>query len=235
METKFLSIFLITLLFISCNKEDVELMYQEAEPVTDIDGNTYKTVKIGDQIWMAENLKVTHFNDGTEIPLLDTDEKWKHPHEYFSDFSGYCWYDNNKSNKDIYGLLYKGYTIKTNKLCPAGWHIPSLDEWNVLINFLGGDSIAGISLKEKGNAHWSIHNYEANNISGFTALPGGYRDRYAEFKGINHVGYWWSSTYSESSTLFLWHIGLSRYFNDVSFGGSERIEGYSVRCVKDSN
>ena len=222
-------ILILTIIFISsCDKEDISKMIQEDEPVIDIDENTYKTVKIGEQIWMAENLRVTRFNDGTEIPqLIDVDD-WKN-----SNLMGYCWYNNDKTYSDSYGAIYNGRTIKSDKLCPTGWHIPTLEEWQTLIDYAGGDSIAGLSLKEQGNEHWTTFNKNVNNKYGFTALPGGYRDIYGEFKGINHLGIWWTST-NEDSTPLLWFISISRYFENVdkaSFG--QVSDGYSVRCVKD--
>ena len=158
--------------------------------LTDIDGNAYKAIKIGNQVWMYENLKTTKLNDGTAIPLVTTSAAWGN-----LTTPGYCWYNNDEaSNKNVYGALYNWYTINTGKLCPAGWHVPTVAEWTTLTTFLGGESVAGGKLKETGIAHWKSPNTGASNETGFTALPGGFRDFDGVFAQIYNSGCWWSAT-----------------------------------------
>ena len=155
------------------------------------DGETYKTVQIGNQVWMAENLKATKFNDGEAIPHGTTKLYWS-----TSSNSAYCWYNNDESTyKSTYGALYNWYTVNSGKLCPAGWHVPSLNEWNALGTLLGGNQIAGGKLKESGYSHWASPNQKASNGSKFTALPGSSRDYSGQWGGtIGTRGLWWSST-----------------------------------------
>jgi len=143
---------------------------QIKESVTDNDGNSYHVVKIGNQTWMTENLKTTKYNDGSSIPFIADGYQWIGSVE-----GGYSWYNNDQSNKNIYGALYNWFAVTTGKLAPKGWHIPSKTEINTLAINLGGYSVAGSKLKEYGNLHWYSENKDATNFSGFTALPGGYR------------------------------------------------------------
>jgi hypothetical protein len=116
------------------------------EQVTDIDGNVYRTLSIGNQIWMSENLKLKRFNDGTQIGTTFT---------MLSQIPAYCWYNNDSASfNNTYGVLYNWYAVKTGKLCPVGWHIPSDSEWTTLGNYLGGSSVAGGKMKEAGIKHW---------------------------------------------------------------------------------
>ena len=168
----------ISFLFTVCNKENdpviAPITFNPSityASMTDQDGNIYKTVTIGAQIWMAENLKTTKYNDGTDIPLLTTNSEWS------KTTSGYCWYENNiVKYKSTYGALYKWYTINTGNLCPIGWHVPSDSEWLTLINFTGSELYAGRNLKEAGTTHWVCPEYGGDNLYGFTALPGGWRE-----------------------------------------------------------
>jgi uncharacterized protein (TIGR02145 family) len=195
--------------------------------VKDIQGNRYKTVTIGTQVWMSENLKTTRFNDGTEIPMVSENDTWiKLTTPAFS------WYNNDSTeNKKTYGALYNWYAINTNRLCPTGWHVPTDAEWMKLITLLDGFVSAGGKMKEKGIEHWKSPNDGATNESGFTALPGGYRSLEGIFNYTRIAGYWWSSTkYNESSILF-WNI---RYKPDYIYKyRSELFCGFSVRCIKD--
>jgi len=118
--------------------------------VSDIDGNYYKTIQIGSQIWMAENLKTTRYNDGSNIPLVTDNTAWSN-----LTTPGYCWYNNDAATyKNVYGALYNWYAVNTGKLCPSGWHVPSEYEWTLLVNYLGGVYAAGGKLKETGTTHW---------------------------------------------------------------------------------
>jgi uncharacterized protein (TIGR02145 family) len=197
-----------------------------ASPVTDIDNNTYNTVGIGSQLWMAENLKTTKYKDGTDIPLVTDDVVWGS-----LTTPGYCWFNNNEAIfKDTYGGLYNWYAVNTGKLCPTGWHAPTDAEWTILTTYLGGESVAGGKLKETGTAHWQSPNFGATNESGFTALAGGFRAM-GSFGSFAMYGHWWSSTSSSADYAYYRRL----YYADKV---AERVNfskyyGYSIRCVKD--
>ncbi|MBN1185565.1 MAG: family 16 glycosylhydrolase [Bacteroidales bacterium] len=194
---------------------------------TDGDGNNYPVVKIGTQVWMAENLKTTKYNENAEIQLVINNSEWttlQNP--------GYCWYNNEGAlNKNIYGGLYNWYAVNSRKICPLGWHVPSDLEWTTLIEYLG-EQTAGGKLKETGNGHWSNQNTGATNETGFTALPGGHRLNYdGSFSNIRDFGYWWSTT--ESSTQGALARTMGYYYTDLSQGNYPKEFGFSVRCIKD--
>lgn len=215
-------------------------LYNKLGPLYDNrDGETYKTVKIGTQVWMAENLKSTKYNDGTSIPLVRDDSTWSN-----LSTPGYCWYDNDPDTyKATFGALYNWYTVKTGKLCPSGWHVPSDEEWKELEMYLGmtqqqadifglrGTNEGG-KLKETGTTHWQSPNTGATNESGFTALPGGSRIHNGTFNTSGYSGSWWSST--EFKIDHAWGRYLT---NDVSYvsraWGYSGEDGLSVRCVRD--
>jgi uncharacterized protein (TIGR02145 family) len=202
---------------------------------TDLDGNSYITVSIGSQVWMAENLKTTKYNDNTTIPLVTNAAAWSN-----LSTPGYCWYNNDEDTyKNIEGALYNWHAVNTGKICPTGWHVPTDAEWHTLTLTLDADAridiveslIAGGKLKEAGAAHWSSPNIDATNETGFTALPSGFRDTGYFFNVNNNEGFWWSSTEVDTN---------SAVFRDISsnFGGIFILErdkktGYSVRCLKD--
>jgi M6 family metalloprotease-like protein/uncharacterized protein (TIGR02145 family) len=199
-----------------------------ADAVTDIDGNYYNTVTIGSQVWLAENLKTTKLNNGLDIQNVIDAAAW-------SGLStpAYRWYDNDIHNKNIYGALYNWYTVNTNNLCPSGWHVPSEADWTILIDYLGGQYIAGGKLKEAGTTHWQSPNVGATNESGFTALPGGTCLEDGAFINIGTSGYWWSSTEDRPGVS----VGrqLNYYFDAVDFPTFYNQDGLSVRCVKNEN
>ncbi len=180
--------------------------------ITDIDGNVYKTIQIGTQTWMAENLKTTNLNDGTAL-------SYNLSHE-----ASYCWYNNDEiTYRNTYGALYTGYARSNSRLCPTGWHVPSDAEWTTLTNWLGLLSIG--DMKETGTTHWNIPNGDATNLSGFTALPGGSRSSNGEFGGIGTRGSWWSTSgYNRSLSYLDGGIGLFLDFTNSY---------HSVRCLKD--
>lgn len=199
----------------------------QAQTIKDIENNVYKTVKIGKQVWMSENLKTTKFNDGTDIPFVTNDISLS------SDIitPSYCWYDNDTlTNKNTYGALYNWYTVSTEKLCPIGWHIPSESDWDELRDFLGGSNLAGGLLMEKGTTHWPSPNYFGTNESGFTALPGGSCNGGGCF-GIGDMGQWWSSMGLDESEA--WHMELSVYNGSAAYGKYIlKSNFFSVRCIK---
>jgi uncharacterized protein (TIGR02145 family) len=202
------------------------LIKKESGTVTDIDGNIYQTVIIGTQIWIAENLKTTKYNDGTTIPLVTDGKTWAS-----LTTPGYCWYDNDAAtNKNIYGAMYNGFTVNTGKLCPVNWHVPTDTEWTTLTNYLGGANIAGGKLKETGVSYWLSPNVGATNVTGFSARPGGDRINLGDFVNIGVSGFWWSSTYDLNGQRYRQidynDGGIGRYFYF-------RQPGHSVRCIKD--
>lgn len=194
--------------------------------VRDIDGNIYTTVEIGLQTWMAENLKTTSYKDGQPIPRIMDDAVWQ------SDEKGaYCHYNNEFSNKYLYGALYNWHAVHTGLLCPDGWHVPADIEWTILADFLDGEIGAGGKLKEAGTTHWDSPNSGATNETGFTALPGGSRHSANGFYYLGSDGYWWTSTESPGNLAFYRYL-FSGDQNMRTYEGGQK-DGYSVRCVKD--
>ena len=191
--------------------------------VADVEGNIYKTIAIGSQVWMAENLKTITYNDGTEIPFVPDVTEW-------SGLStpAYSWYDNDTV---VYGAFYNWHAVATGKLCPEGWHVPDDNEWAELVAFLGGSAVAGGKMKEIGTAHWSSPNSGADNKSGFTALPGGYRTAAGEYNSIRRHGFWWSST--ESTTADAYSRSLYHGYPNIDRNKTNKKSGLSVRCVRD--
>jgi uncharacterized protein (TIGR02145 family) len=198
--------------------------------VSDIDGNIYKTIQIGTQLWMAENLKTTKFNDGTLIPDVTDDIEWQN-----LTTPGYSWYNNDAASyKTTFGALYNWYTVNTDKLCPTGWHVPIDGEFKTLTDYLGNNS--GQKMTETGNTHWLDYVIGATNLSGFTGLPGGFRYYYSNngpevnFAGIGETGSWWSAT--ESGALgsnFQLSYDYSIYLSPYPMN---KVDGMSVRCIK---
>lgn len=196
--------------------------------LTDIDGNEYKTVTIGNQTWMSENLAVTRYNDGNLIPLETDSVMWTSLSS-----PAYCWYNNDKEvYKQSYGALYNGYTAVSGRLCPAGWHVPSDAEWDILAAYLGGADVAGGKMKESGTSRWVRPNTGASNMSNFNALPGGLRYFDGNFRDLGFGAYWWSSTQLNPERAFFRFV-----FHEESiiyrFDNLKRI-GFSVRCLKDN-
>ncbi len=206
--------FFIAIFFILCN---TGLYAQEkSETVTDVEGNVYQTVKIGTQTWMAENLKVTRFANGEGIPEIKSNEKWP------TAYGAFCWYNNDIFFKNTYGALYNFYIIDQQsipggkRLTPKGWHVPSVEEWQVLINYLGGEKVAGAKMKEAGTDHWSSTNAETTNESGFNALPGGFRIitfNGCRFDNVGEYGLFWSTN---SKNMFTsWCYWLKADKNEI--------------------
>jgi len=198
--------------------------------VTDIDGNIYKTIKIGDQVWMAENLRTTHYRNGDAIPNVTEDSIWGG-----LETGAYCNYNNTEDLDTIatYGRLYNWYVVNDSRgLAPKGWHVPDINDWLILIDYLGGDTIASNKLKEVGDLHWADP-FESTNSSGFTALPAG--GRYLS-KSTNDMGfyteYWAMPQYNTTSAPFLYLFFFdSKVWKGINF----KVNGYSVRCIKDKN
>lgn len=199
--------------------------------VTDADGNTYKSVRIGDQVWMAENLKTTKYRDGTAIPYITDKTTWAG-----LTTGAYCYFLNSTSNGSVYGGLYNFYAVINNhNLCPNGWHVPSDSEWKTLRDYLGGENIAGGKLKETGTTHWDSPNTGANNISGFSALGSSWRGEDGNFYySVGWMTYWWTDTEYNNNNAWSYYIsyGSSKL---VRFSGAyhQKKAGHSIRCIKD--
>ncbi len=186
--------------------------------VSDADGNIYTTVIIGTQMWMAENLKTTTYNDLTPITY----------HTGFQSTSPeYAWYNNDISYKTPYGALYNWYAVNTTRLCPAGWHVPSDEDFVTLVTFAGGPTVAGGKLKEAGLTHWIIPNTGATNEYGFTALPGGGTQQSANgFVSMGYGGIYWTSNstianvFQNTTETVVRGVGYNNYVKN------------SVRCIK---
>jgi uncharacterized protein (TIGR02145 family) len=195
--------------------------------VTDRDGNVYKTIQIGPQTWMAENLKTTKYRNGDPIQLVLPNAKWA-----VLKAGAYCWYNNDATKKAIYGALYNWFAVKDKRnIAPAGWHIPTEEEWATLAKYLGGSRMAGGKLKETLTSHWLDPNAGATNSTGFTALPGGYRNNTGVSDKIGYCGGWWSST-QYSLTVAWYHYTDYGTSNLYSVSGFKN-DGFSVRCIKD--
>jgi uncharacterized protein (TIGR02145 family) len=194
--------------------------------VTDIDGNVYNTVKIGEQCWMKENLKTFRYNDGSFIPSGLSDTAWEN-----ATYGAYSTYSNNL--RDVtYGKLYNGFAVTdSRKLCPAGWHVPSDSEWSTLENFLGGAAVAGDKMKS--TTGWNPPNTQATNESGFSALPGGFRAWYGLccFSVGIDGHFWWFSPDGVSPAIGYRNLENKSAKSSRSNGDKE--SGYSVRCIRD--
>jgi uncharacterized protein (TIGR02145 family) len=227
---------LILVLTNSCKKDEYSVSGIIFNPavtygtLTDIDGNVYKTVKIGTQTWMAENLKVTKYRNGATIPIITDGNQWEGMTS-----GAYSEYSNNSINGSVYGKLYNWYAVSdSNNLAPTGWHVPTSAEWTTLKNFLGGDSVAAGKLKEIGTSHWKGPNTGATNETGFTALPAGCRPilNWGAYENVGNEGYWWSS--SLSITSYPVYQDISYNSSKVqSYSSIRKTAGYSIRCVKD--
>ncbi len=199
--------------------------------IKDVDGNVYKTVTIGTQTWMSENLKVSKYNDGTTIPNITDNTQWQ------NDTTGtWSYYNNDTVNNSKYGKLYNWFAVsKTSNgnknVCPTGWHIPTDNEWTVLIDYLGGENVAGGKMKEVDTTSWNSPNTDASNTSLFSALPGGFRNDNGGYNSFGSFGGWWSS--SEGSIYYAWYRSLFNFIGNATRGYYLKEGGLSVRCLRD--
>lgn len=224
----------LTLLFIftsatllHCKKADIK------EPVTDIDGNVYTTVTIGNQVWMAENLRVTRYRNGDPVPKITDQAAWQNT------ISGaWCNYMNADSNANAYGHLYNWAAINDARgIAPHGWHIPTDEEWFTLQYFLGDYMVAGGKMKESGTQFWFSPNTGADNSSGFGGMPGGIRESPGAypnpFWGIRFFGFWWSATETSDNPLYASFRSLRHDSSYMGWTNTYKNNGLSVRCIKD--
>jgi uncharacterized protein (TIGR02145 family) len=249
MKNKLILLFaLLIFLQASCEKEEPRIGKTSAVfnpdkvygTVKDIDGNVYKTITIGSQTWMAENLRVTHYSNGDPVPNVKDNTKWSQQTS-----GAYCSYENTRNPDTIatYGLLYNGYAVlDSSELAPEGWHIPSDEEWSTLVATIdagdgttdqyGSNSIAGGRMKEAGTRHWGYPNRFADNSSGFTAIPNGIRwQNPANFSYWHYDLSYWSST--EWNTIQLYYRGINTDFASIRRQPFGKVAGMSVRCIKD--
>jgi uncharacterized protein (TIGR02145 family) len=209
-----------------------QLEYKQIEPVTDNDGNAYSVVTIGTQVWMGENLRVTTFKDGLSIPYVTDGRTWAN-----LTTPALSWYNNDESTfKSTYGAIYNWYAVNSGKLCPVGWHVPSVDDFTALVAYLGGQGIAGGKMKEAGTTHWNEPNVGATNGSGFTALPGGGRYNLHSDPGVfldlGYGTYIWSATESTNDVM-AYSYDLVFDKEVITKNEYSKKDGGSVRCVKD--
>lgn len=200
-----------------------DLSYGE---VKDVDGNTYATIQIGDQTWMAENLRTTRYSNGDSIPNIQKSWEW-----YNRTSDAWSNYNNDSMLDAMHGRLYNWYTVADPRnLCPTGWHVPSDADLTELINYLGGPEQAGPKMKSTFPGQWS-GNAEATNESGLSVLPSGKRGLAADFTLMTYRGTFWSATeYNEGDGLareIFWNGNEVGRYNDYKY------YGFSVRCVKD--
>ncbi|MCJ7446061.1 MAG: fibrobacter succinogenes major paralogous domain-containing protein [Bacteroidales bacterium] len=197
--------------------------------VRDVDSNTYKVILMGTQFWMAENLKTTRYGNGDLIGTTTPATR-----NISGDTSPmYQWaYGGNESNAATYGRLYTWYAITDSRnICPTGWHVPTGDEWRTLIMYLKGLDVAAGKLKETGTTHWTSPNTGATNETGFTALPGGYRNPSGTFSLIGDSGFLWTTTEYGATNAYSYYMSYSS--NDLGVIHESKKSGYSVRCLKD--
>jgi uncharacterized protein (TIGR02145 family) len=190
----------------------------------DYDGNAYPTFTIGTQVWMAENLRVTHYRNGDIIPNVSYNIAWSGLL-----IGAYCWFDNDTSNK--YGPLYNFYAVDDSRgLCPTGWHATSDAEWTTLTIYLGGPNIAGGKMKSVSSL-WAVPNTDATNNSGFSGLPGGNRQPDGNFDSESGSGHWWTST--EGDNYNAWGRWLYYDYPVIGRLSYNKTYGLSVRCMRD--
>lgn len=231
--------FLIIMLLCCGNPTTTEI---DPDTLKDIDGNTYKTVKIGYQWWTAENLRTTKYKDGTPIPHLTNDSLWA-----IDTIGAYCYFWNDSAaNAEKYGALYNWHAVNTGKLAPEGWHVPTDADWTELENYLiacgynwdgtTADNKIGKSMATKtGWIPSSIegtpgNDMQTNNSTGFSALPGGFRNYIGFFSGQSGFGHWWSATKNDASTAY--YRSLTNNLVSLYSGSIRKEYGFSVRLVK---
>ena len=194
--------------------------------ITDIDGNIYNKIIIGNQTWMVENLKVTHYTDGTEIKLESNNNSWGVTTE-----GAYCWYNNDgELYSNDYGALYNWIAVVTGKICPEGWHVPSDAEWLELENFIINDGYEGtVGYVLKANYKW-IDNGYGTDVYGFKAFPGGNRPANGDYKYLGNSGFWWSSSLDNDK---VWIRSLDYNNSNLHRVSALKTFGMSIRCIKD--
>jgi len=217
------------------------IVFYKVDPIivygnlTDIDNNNYKTVTIGSQTWMAENLRVTKYNDGTAIPIVTDSAAWS-----TLTTGAYCNYNNTVNTDTIktYGRLYNWFAANTSKLCPTGWHVPNDSEWTTLENFVINakplaSTVGWVDAGSFAIAGSAGDTPSTNNKSGFTAIPAGYRNWIATYNDLGTNASWWSTTENPSfPVVYAEVISIYDWYSSPENGGREKATGLSVRCLK---
>ncbi|GAB4447489.1 MAG: hypothetical protein Fur0028_02420 [Bacteroidales bacterium] len=195
--------------------------------VSDIEGNIYKTIKIGSQTWFAENLRTSHYNNGDVIMTTDKEISEENKPQYQWPANG------DESLVEKYGRLYTWYVVTDKRnVCPCGWHVPTQEDWAELIEYLGGDvEQIGANLKESGTKNWNAPNKGATNSSGFTALPAGIRDYTEGFAWFGKQSQIWTSTNNDEDDAI--YFNLNHLNSEILEDTYNKKAGYSVRCIKD--
>lgn len=211
----------------SWSDEPSERQVAPAE-VADVDGHVYSTVTIGDQVWMAENLRVVRYRDGTAIPHVRGTPEWSG-----LTIGAYCLPEHDPAaQSDRYGVLYNFRATQDSRgLCPGGWHVPTAEEWRSLIDCLGGTESAGGRMKDTSSGLWRVVVPGTTNESGFSALPAGGRGQFGSAAEVGYFATWWSSTPSDADGA--WHWGLYPEKSSIRSNPGHRSSGFSVRCVRD--
>ncbi|TAL75080.1 MAG: hypothetical protein EPN88_03380, partial [Bacteroidetes bacterium] len=196
--------------------------------VEDVDGNSYNTVTIGTQTWMAENLKTTRYSNGDQIPNVPYFEDWRNLNT-----GARCENTNIPDFSSTYGFYYNWFAVHDNRnVCPAGWHVSTDAEWTTLTSlYTGGNQFAAVKLKEAGTRHWSSPNPAATNESSFSAIPGSFRTEVTGYSDPGEQGRWWTGTEFDSNNA--WHRSLWRNSSYVDIGYNIKTSGLSVRCIND--
>ena len=226
---------IVLLIIFTCSCEyvsrDIVDYTGQIDSVFDIDGNRYRTIGIGSQIWMGENLKVTRLSDGTKIEMFTEIIDWRNQK---LNKPAYCWYENDSANKNLYGGLYNFYAVETGLLCPSGWHVPGQPEWKILEDYLGGHEIAGGKLKDYNGNLWTSPNRCYENSFNFNAVPGGRRiSETGLFKSKGSLGCWWTTRLSKENEQRAIHIYVLNEYTTMTESSVFKNEGASVRCIKD--
>ncbi|NBU36388.1 MAG: hypothetical protein EBS35_07425 [Bacteroidetes bacterium] len=197
--------------------------------ISDIDGNTYNTVQIGNQVWMSENLKTSRYRNGGSIPYVLGNTEWQ-----ALTTGAWSYYNHDAANNAVYGKLYNWYSTQGDTLCPTGWHVPTDSEWTTLTDYLGGESVAGGKMKSVGTAYWNSPNTGATNESGFSALPGGARGNTGSFDRVRDYAIFWSANDLSNYYSLTCYLKFDFSFVDRTVDTIyPKSAGLSVRCLRD--
>jgi uncharacterized protein (TIGR02145 family) len=214
----------------SCGANNVHNPAKTYGSMTDQEGNVYKTIEIGNQEWMAENLKTSIYRNGEPIATNLTYLEWLN--SAITQIGAWAFYNNISQYDCPYGKLYNWYAVADPRhVCPSGWHEPTDGEWTTLTDYLGGESVAGGKMKSTGFQYWFGSNTDATNESGFSGLPGGSRFSLGEFSNIGVNGIWWSS--SENAIAYAWDRSLNYDDANAIRFPPNKTNGSFVRCLRD--
>jgi uncharacterized protein (TIGR02145 family) len=214
----------------TCNATNVHNSTLYYGVMEDQQGNIYKTITIGGQEWMTENLKTTIYRNGDPIPNVSNNSQWAS-----TTVGGWCYYNNNAQFDCPYGKIYNWYAVSDPRnVCPTGWHVPSIDDWTTLESYvgLGSEGITGGKLKSTGTQYWLDFNLAATNETGFSGLPGGQRSNNGVFVSIGQSGYWWTSS-EDFDLQWPFFRYLSSQAGEVFQGSFSKNLGTSIRCIRD--